>query len=359
MSLRNQLLQAGLITEEQARESEQKRRQEGRSKDGRARERERQQRLEQRDTEHANQRAQSQARSRKLNSQTKGAGADTLEQIYSQGVLSSWAGRRNYFYLRGTTIDRLALSEETVRLLEHGQAAVVKGLTAAGQVVLLHAQAVRKLQRIAPERILTWHDGAGRQNIGKQPDVGKPDHPRKRQSVEKQSVEKQGLGKGPRTAKQDAAQAKKQELEQQEPVLRESGVPQPEAVLVEPVPQATEIDPPHDASDARTESGGSDTEPADATPVDSEQSDSAAQEASASKDAPAAEEGHTSSANVAPLAEAQDEHPAADAAAPVEVVASQQQPALAAELAPPAEESPHSTNLVEEESPRSETLESS
>ena len=166
MSLKEQLLKAGLIDEKKARQTEHHKRQEKKKADRPAREtaaiQAKEQALQQAEAQREKDRALNLERQRaraekEALHQAEARDRATLEKIYADGLLDGWEGHHRYYYLHGNRVEPLMLSEHAARKLEHGQAAVVAAPPGKSGVCLVTAGAARRLQAIYPEKVLTLH----------------------------------------------------------------------------------------------------------------------------------------------------------------------------------------------------------
>jgi uncharacterized protein len=166
MSLRDQMLKAGLITEEQAKRSAHTERVDRKRSDPKERAQRQQaardevkQAQEAERTRHRQQsRAQQQEQSAKERDQAQQQRQlSGLEAAYREGAIPSWEGARRYYYAAEGRVDWLMVSEEAGRRLESGQAAICAGERNRQRPVVLTASAAHHLQELAPDRVLVWH----------------------------------------------------------------------------------------------------------------------------------------------------------------------------------------------------------
>lgn len=168
MSLRDQMLKAGLITEEQARQTAHKQRVESKRTDRKTK----QQRQEaarnevrqQQEAERARHREQSRERQqaeaqREQGLQERQRRTAAIEAAYREGELGKWEGARRYYYAAHGRVDWLMVTDDVARRLEQGQAAIVAGERNAQRHVPLKAAAARKLAELEPARLLVLHEG--------------------------------------------------------------------------------------------------------------------------------------------------------------------------------------------------------
>lgn len=166
MSLKEQMLKAGLITEQQARQGSHAKRvdekKEGHAGKTRRAENEREDARREADSRRT--------RDQKLNRQVEDVHQeksrvsgerhhrrDSAEKAFRQGVLANWEGNRTYYFQDGNRVEFLKVSEETARRLERGQAAVAR--LAGGQVpyTVLQGAAAKTLLEVEPDRVVVLH----------------------------------------------------------------------------------------------------------------------------------------------------------------------------------------------------------
>jgi len=166
MSLRDEMLKAGLITEEQAKQSAHKKRVDNKRTDRKERQQTQQAQQDevrrQKDAERA--RHQELARERQAQDadkeqtlreqQRRGTG---LEAAYRDGAIPNWEGARRYYYAAHGKVEWLMVTDDVSRKLEAGQAAICAGERNPQRHVPLSAGAARKLLELAPERVLVLH----------------------------------------------------------------------------------------------------------------------------------------------------------------------------------------------------------
>lgn len=166
MSLKEQMLQAGLITEKQAKQTTHKERVSTKT-DGRSA-KQREQEVARKDVQRQQQAARTQDQQRNAQKratetqvaqghQDKQKRQSVIQAAYREGALSRWSGNRRYYFVVGTRIDALQVSDEVARKLEAGQAAIAKPEKNSGTPTVLSASAARSLREVAPERVLTFH----------------------------------------------------------------------------------------------------------------------------------------------------------------------------------------------------------
>lgn len=169
MSLRDEMLKAGLITEEQAKRAAHKQRVDRKRTDPKERTQRKQaaqaevQRQQQRErTRHQEQartrNAEAAAKEQQLSEQQRTLSA--LETAYREGAMPHWEGARRYCYAAQGKVEWIMVSEEAGRRLEQGQAAICASERNPRRHVVLNAAAARRLSEIAPERVVVWHQGS-------------------------------------------------------------------------------------------------------------------------------------------------------------------------------------------------------
>ncbi|MEE8435309.1 MAG: DUF2058 family protein [bacterium] len=170
MSLKEQMLKAGLITEQQAKRATHSQKVDSK-KTGR-KERERQSEQTRREQEAARQAERERDKAREAGRGAERGREESERQSghrhrsavsapYREGLIEKWEGPRRYYYLRDGRVDYLLVSDDIARRLENGQAAIVVGEKNPGRPCLLNAGAAKKLSEAAPERIITFHGNPG------------------------------------------------------------------------------------------------------------------------------------------------------------------------------------------------------
>jgi uncharacterized protein YaiL (DUF2058 family) len=165
--LRDQLLKAGLVSDKEARKATHDKRVRAKETDVKgapprpqpgdddetARALERQ---KARDRE-LNERARAEAAQKAGRLQERQQRQAALEKALREGVLPSWEGNRDYYFADGKTIQRLRVTEEAVRRLESGKAAIVRLPGGANGYTVLLAGAAEKLREADPAAIAAFH----------------------------------------------------------------------------------------------------------------------------------------------------------------------------------------------------------
>ena len=163
--LRDQMLKAGLISEDQARRGAHEKRQRNKQlgKDGRAQEeqarREEVRRADQQRAQQDKQRAsehidKQQEKERAV--QEKQRKQALVERALKEGALPRWEGQRTYYFRDGKEVLFLQVNDEAARLLEAGKAAIVRG-TGRTRFTVIHSGAALEMAEGAPERVVTFH----------------------------------------------------------------------------------------------------------------------------------------------------------------------------------------------------------
>ncbi len=167
MSLREQMLKAGLISEKEAKQAGHQNRvqakQTGHKEAVQA----------QRKTDEETARralAEQREKDRELNLRAKGDTEEkarglnqkqrakaAVEKALREGVLPSWEGRRDYHFADGGFIRSIGVSEEAARRLENGKAAIARLPGRENAYTVLHAGAAATLQEADPTRIAVFH----------------------------------------------------------------------------------------------------------------------------------------------------------------------------------------------------------
>ncbi|MCZ6749596.1 MAG: DUF2058 family protein [SAR324 cluster bacterium] len=165
--LREQMLKAGLISQEQAKRSAHNQRVENKElgREGKAdRERaakagvkaQKQARTAEDRKRGKAQREQRKGKERPRQLQQKAESA--LERILREGRMAKWEGNRTYYFADGRALESLKVTDEAARQLEAGKAAIVRS-DGRGRYTLLLSGAALQLLEATPERIVTFHRG--------------------------------------------------------------------------------------------------------------------------------------------------------------------------------------------------------
>ena len=166
MSLKEQMLKAGLITEQQAKQSSHKKRVDDKKSGHQARQQAkeaaaaevRKQTERQKGEDRQRSRGQQEAEQDKQRTlQTRQQNESALAAAYREGAVDKWEGPRRYYYAVQGRIDYLMVSDDVSRRLERGQIAIAAGERNPARRSLLTAPAARKLEEIDPARILVLH----------------------------------------------------------------------------------------------------------------------------------------------------------------------------------------------------------
>ena len=166
MSLKEQMLKAGLITEQEAKQATHSQKV-VHKKTGR-KERERQSEQTRRELEAGRQAERERDKTHEAG-RTAERGLEEAERqsgqrhrsavsaAYREGLIEKWEGPRRYYYLRDGRVDYLLVSDDIARRLENGQAAIAAGEKNTQRPCLLNAGAAKNLIEAAPERVITFH----------------------------------------------------------------------------------------------------------------------------------------------------------------------------------------------------------
>lgn len=166
MSLKEQLLKAGLIDEKQARQAEHRHKQKNKQQPRDTRQKEKVQAAETVRKEAETQKARDKAlnRERQENQATRekslqesARALSGTEAAYKEGTLKAWGGNRRYYYLHGTVVDYMLVNEEAGRKLEQGLAAIVKPPKGKGAFILVTSGAAKRLLQLEADRVITYH----------------------------------------------------------------------------------------------------------------------------------------------------------------------------------------------------------
>lgn len=165
--LKDQLLKAGLITEEQARQTAHKRRQENKQTGREARERKKaearreaeSQREAKRQADRERGREREAARAGRERKQQEGQRRDSaVTRAMDEGRVPNWEGGRQYYFRDGDEVHFLQVSDQAARMLEAGKAAIVRG-GGRGRYTLLVSGSAKALLDSDPGRVVTFHQG--------------------------------------------------------------------------------------------------------------------------------------------------------------------------------------------------------
>lgn len=167
MSLKDQMLKAGLISEQQARQADHRQRVKKKKTTRQEREQEKQvakneaqaqlQKERTRDRELGEKnRSDQQVQEERRQQQQRQESA--LAAVYREGEVQNWEGPRRYYYAREGRIDILMLTDEMARRMESGKIAIVAAEKNPRRVTLLQAGSAKKLREAAPERIVVFHE---------------------------------------------------------------------------------------------------------------------------------------------------------------------------------------------------------
>jgi len=166
MSLKDQLLKAGLVTEKQAREAGHKHKQVDKKAGHKARQAAKEAAAAEARAQAEKQKAADQALEARKAEERLAANAQlsekqrhrsAIEAAYHEGKVDKWEGPRRYHYACEGRIEILMVNDDAGRKLEGGHLAIVQGEKRPHRHVLLLAGAARKLREAAPERVLVWH----------------------------------------------------------------------------------------------------------------------------------------------------------------------------------------------------------
>jgi uncharacterized protein YaiL (DUF2058 family) len=166
MSLRDQMLKAGLISEKEAHQAEHKKRVRNKQTGGEEARREEEARRREVERERERERAahREQARERQGGQEQRERARQAeqkrqavIQAAYREGLVANSEGPRRYHYAVQGRIELLMVTEEAGRRLEAGQLAIALGERQPERHCLLTAGAAKKLQEVAPECVLVFH----------------------------------------------------------------------------------------------------------------------------------------------------------------------------------------------------------
>ncbi len=155
-NLRDKLLKAGLVTEKQAKEAEQRTPRKHREREAQAsvEERQRREAFAAREAELAEERRREAAKAAEARMQSERA--RQLRQLVESNRLREAPGEVNFHFVRRSgKIARLAVSPETAKMLESGAAAVVED-PGQPEHAVVPAEAARRIYEVDPQAIRFW-----------------------------------------------------------------------------------------------------------------------------------------------------------------------------------------------------------
>ena len=166
MSLKDQMVKAGLVSAKQARQVAHRerveRKQSGESAaqleaEARAEEVRREQEAQRvRDRQLAReQQAQQVERERQI--QERERRQAQLDAALRDGRIEHWQGMRTYYFTDGIRIESLSVSDDAARRLQVGTAAIVRTDAPGAPYTLLNVAQAARLQELAPERVVMLH----------------------------------------------------------------------------------------------------------------------------------------------------------------------------------------------------------
>lgn len=165
-TLQDELLKAGLVSEEQARQAKHDKRRRRKQETPAERERQAEEARRAHEQEQAARAEADRQREAERNAEaakrqeqhrTRQQRESALAAVYRDGTLAGWEGNRRYYFANGSALNYVMVSEDAVRKLEAGQAAIAAGPGKTGQPVVVTATAARTLREVAPERLLAFH----------------------------------------------------------------------------------------------------------------------------------------------------------------------------------------------------------
>lgn len=170
MSLKEQMLKAGLITEQQAKQATHKQKVVNKKTGRKEREKEKEKTQAELEASRQAERKEDQAREAgrgaergrdEAERQSAQRRRSALSATYREGLIEKWEGPRRYYYARDGRVDYLMVSDDIARRLENGQAAIAAAEKNPNRPCLLNAGAAKKLSADAPERIIAFHGNPG------------------------------------------------------------------------------------------------------------------------------------------------------------------------------------------------------
>ena len=166
MSLKDQMVKAGLVSGKQARQVAHSARVERsahgtdeaqRAAQARAEEVRREQEAQRgRDRALNRERQENQAEQEHL-AQERDRRQALVAGALRDGRIENWGGIRTYCFTDGARIESLGVSDDAARLLQEGRAAIVRTDDPRAPYTLLNAAQALRLKAVVPERIVTLH----------------------------------------------------------------------------------------------------------------------------------------------------------------------------------------------------------
>ena len=169
MSLKEQMLKAGLITEQEAKQVTHKTRVEHKKTDRKHREAEAEKSAAQLESQKQAEIQKDRERNRTREEERKQAesghqerqrSGSALSLVYKDGLIGKWAGQRRYYFAQEGRVEFLLVSDDVGRKLENGQAAIVQGEKNPARLCLMTGGAARKLSELEAGRIVTFHENS-------------------------------------------------------------------------------------------------------------------------------------------------------------------------------------------------------
>lgn len=169
--LKQQLIEAGLVSKEDARKASHDKRVRQKQQPPQAKRDKQAPAAQPRQALTPEQEAQRE-RDRALEAQRQQARADkesragarqkrkaAVAKALAEGVLEQWEGRRAYYFQVGDSprIDTLQVTEEAARRLEAGKAAILAGGPGAPPFTVITAGAAARVAEVAADAIVCWH----------------------------------------------------------------------------------------------------------------------------------------------------------------------------------------------------------
>jgi uncharacterized protein YaiL (DUF2058 family) len=168
MSLKDQLVKAGLVSEQQARQSahteRKKRKEPGGAEDRVAAEARRQVVEREREAQRARDRELARGRQKELaRRQEEAAARDSrhaqIEAAIRLGRIESWAGTRTYYFQVGSHLESLSVNDDAAKRLQEGRAAIVRTGDLRQPYMLLHSAQAMVVRQIESGRVVVLHEG--------------------------------------------------------------------------------------------------------------------------------------------------------------------------------------------------------
>ena len=166
MSLKEQMLKAGLIDEAQAKRAEQEKREKKKKSSHKQQEQERQKARQQVAKQAEAKREQDRQREQERQAQTrqqsveKQEGTSIRQTVFRDGLLANWQGQKRYHFEEKGRVQFIDVSETVQQKLEQGRAAIARRPNTGQQYEVISKNAAEILKESQPELLIVFHDNA-------------------------------------------------------------------------------------------------------------------------------------------------------------------------------------------------------